>query len=329
MRDKMTSLEGKELPSQLLASLDQIPAEYFYIHGNILFKLKRNQEAHDQYIEAIKIDPQHGKAYNNLANLCYMVKKYKKSLHYLNLAEENGVQINSQLKRASIKALNQFNNSIKEESTPEGVKCFAVIVGTMPETFKENVYIVYNTKTGDAVIIDPGTRDERISMFIKSYRLSVKKILNSHGHYDHVGANRYYADFYGVKILAHEGDIHYYSEKNQKNKPDEFLSNEGAIKCGSLNVEIFHTPGHTPGSVCYLINGSLFSGDTLFKQSVGGTYGHSEEEKEKKMEQQIFSIKSKILVLHENTGIFPGHGRPTTIREEKALNPFLMSSYSQ
>jgi tetratricopeptide (TPR) repeat protein len=104
-RDKMTSLDGKEASARQLALLEQVPAEYFYTHGNILFKLGRYREAHDQYLEAIKTNPGHGKAYNNLANLYYMAKKYKQSLYYLNLAEEKGIPINHRLKQAVVKAV--------------------------------------------------------------------------------------------------------------------------------------------------------------------------------------------------------------------------------
>lgn len=88
-----------------LPSPEQIPAGYYYFHGNIFFRLKRFQEAHDQYQEAIKINPKNGDAYNNLANLYYMVRQYQKALEYLNLAEENGAQVNPEFKKAILKAL--------------------------------------------------------------------------------------------------------------------------------------------------------------------------------------------------------------------------------
>ncbi len=80
--------------SEPLPSEESIPANYFYFHGNIFFKLKKYQEAHTQYLEAIKINPKHEKAYNNLATLYYMAKQYQKALEYLNQAEANGVEIN-------------------------------------------------------------------------------------------------------------------------------------------------------------------------------------------------------------------------------------------
>ncbi len=88
-----------------LPSAEQMPADYFYFHGNILFKLKRYEEANTQYQEAIKINPQHGDAYNNLASLYYMTRQYQKALDYLEQAEANGAKINPEFKKAVLKAI--------------------------------------------------------------------------------------------------------------------------------------------------------------------------------------------------------------------------------
>lgn len=91
--------------SRPLPSPEQMPADYFYFHGNILFKLKRYEEANTQYQEAIKINPQHGDAYNNLSSLCYLAKQYQKALDYLEQAEANGAKINPEFKKAILKAI--------------------------------------------------------------------------------------------------------------------------------------------------------------------------------------------------------------------------------
>lgn len=91
--------------SRPLPSPEQMPADYFYFHGNILFKLKRYEEANTQYQEAIKINPQHGDAYNNLASLCYLAKQYQKALDYLEQAEANGAKINLEFKKAILKGI--------------------------------------------------------------------------------------------------------------------------------------------------------------------------------------------------------------------------------
>jgi tetratricopeptide (TPR) repeat protein len=92
---------------------EEIPADYYYFHGNIFFKMKRYQEASDQYQKTIKLDPQHGNAYNNLANLYYMAGEHQKALEYLNLAEAKGVNINPELKKAVLKALKKISVDTK------------------------------------------------------------------------------------------------------------------------------------------------------------------------------------------------------------------------
>jgi len=88
-----------------LPSEDEIPAEYYYVNGNIFYRMKKFQEAHDQYQEAIRIDPTHGDSYNNLAALYFQVKQYQKAMNYLNQAEENGAEVNPEFKKALLKAL--------------------------------------------------------------------------------------------------------------------------------------------------------------------------------------------------------------------------------
>lgn len=98
----------KNVETQLnmpISSEEEIPADYCYINGNIYFKMKKFQEAHDQYQEAITIDPSHGDSYNNLAALYFQVKQYQKALNYLNQAEENGAKVNPKFKKAVLKAL--------------------------------------------------------------------------------------------------------------------------------------------------------------------------------------------------------------------------------
>lgn len=213
--------------------------------------------------------------------------------------------------------------SSEESDFPIKVTCIEVTVGNEPDTFGENVYIVYNSKTKDAIIIDPGTRDNRIESFIKKNKLKVRKILNTHGHWDHCSANRYYADLYKVKIVVHEGDAPFFVDDQEKQKPKRFYSGKSRLKVKGFDIKVLCTPGHSPGSVCYLINGILFSGDTLFKGSIGRTWGETKEEKEKKAAQEVSNIKEKLLHLPEETRVYPGHGPSSTIGYEKKNNPFL------
>lgn len=198
-----------------------------------------------------------------------------------------------------------------------------VKVGVEPNTFTENVYIVVNPQTRDAIIIDPGSRDERIDSCVEAQGLIVRKILNTHGHYDHCGANQYYAETFKVVVAAHAEDAPFYSDDQKKQKPGDFFTDKEQIAVPGFEVRVIHTPGHSPGSVCYLINGILFSGDTLFRKSVGRTWGKTEEEKQEKTLLMITAIKTYLLPLPEDTVVYPGHGDSSTIGYEKKNNPFL------
>ncbi|MCP5106317.1 MAG: MBL fold metallo-hydrolase [bacterium] len=317
MRSEASAIDGKGTASATLPL--QLPAEYFYHHGNILFKMKQYPEAFEQYHQTIRHDPRHKNAYNNLANLYFMSKKYQRALYYLENAEANGAGVNREFKQALLQ------RSVRSRGTTL-VKPFIVCVGEKPRLSYENTYVVYDKAARDAFIVDPGVRDPRIDQFIASNRLTVKKILNTHGHSDHTGGNRYYAELYGVNIAIPGADNAYYKKENPGKEPYEFLSageTGGTINCGSLKVTILHTPGHSPGSTCFLVNGLLLSGDTLFRHSVGRTWGRTKEEEQEKMAFQITNIKSKLLSLPGNTPVFPGHGPATTIGEEKSSNPYL------
>jgi glyoxylase-like metal-dependent hydrolase (beta-lactamase superfamily II) len=212
----------------------------------------------------------------------------------------------------------------KEEKKPVlTVKRIEVLVGSEGSRFTENVYIAYKEKSKDAILVDPGAQDGRIEDFVKKNRLKVRMILNTHGHHDHIGANTHYGKRYKVSVYAHGADEPYYGPKGSKNRPDTFLDKEGDLKNKHFDVKVIHTPGHSPGSVCYLIEGVLFSGDTLFKSSVGRTWGDTPDEEKAKLKEEVSHIKKKLLVLPEETLVYPGHGGSSTIGDEKKNNPFL------
>lgn len=316
---KSDEIDGKL--NRLLVSGPRLPADYFYVHGNILFKLKQYLEAREQYQRAIAVDPGHANAYNNLANLYRLVKNYPRAMQCLMEAEKNGASVNPRLKELLLKT--NAPDGAGQNIRTAGIKRFSVAVGE-GGSFYENAYVVFHKESGDAVIIDPGAKDPRIETFIKSGNLTVKKILNTHGHGDHIGGNQYYAGLYGVKIAGHEADRPFYTGKNLGNIPHEFFGGpDHTLRCGNLVVTVFHTPGHSPGSVCFFIGDYLLSGDTLFNEGVGRTWGGTEAEKRKKMEQQISHIKAKLLSLPDDTPVYPGHGSSTTIGDEKSFNLYL------
>ena len=201
------------------------------------------------------------------------------------------------------------------------VKKFIVNTGDAKNPFLENTYVLSDPATGDAVLIDPGTADPRIPAYVLQAKLRVRKILYTHAHDDHVGGGRSFADLYKVAIAGPLGEAGQFSPDG--NQPTEWLNPDAEASFGSLTVKVLSTPGHTTGGVCYLAGDNLFSGDTLFKGTIGKPYGRSEGERAKHLAEIVASIKSKLLTLPATTWVYPGHGPSTTIMDEEAENPYL------
>lgn len=191
-----------------------------------------------------------------------------------------------------------------------------------------NCYIVFDEKTKECMVIDPGDEGNRIFEEIEKQSLTVKYIVNTHGHGDHIGANRYLKEKTGAELLIHEEDAPMLTDpaKNMSlymganiNKPaaDRHLHEGDILEIGSAKFTVLHTPGHTKGGICLLGKEVCFTGDTLFQFSIGRTDlpGGSYNE-------IITSIETKLLTLDEKITVFPGHGPQTTIAKEKANNPF-------
>ena len=155
-------------------------------------------------------------------------------------------------------------------------------------------------------------------------------LLNTHGHVDHIGANKDIKDKFNIPLSIHSSDSEMLESVHQfelgfllgaKASPsaDNFLEDGDRIKIGNSFLSVIHTPGHSPGSVSFLGDGFLFSGDTLFNGGVGRTDlpGGS-------WETLVSTIKNKILIMPGETPILPGHGPPTTVDQEKESNPFIV-----
>jgi hydroxyacylglutathione hydrolase len=195
-------------------------------------------------------------------------------------------------------------------------------------SFAANCYLVACEETREGVIIDPGADAKQILKAVENAQVTVKYIINTHGHVDHVGANEDVRQATGAPILIHEADgemckkphasLAAFVGKLKLAEPDRLLKEGDTITVGTLTVKVIETPGHTKGSVTLVVDGKLFTGDTLFSGSIGRTDlpGGS-------YEQIIASIKEKLLIYPDETVAYPGHGPETTIAEEKQYNPFL------
>ena len=196
--------------------------------------------------------------------------------------------------------------------------------------FQENCYLYACPQTLEAVIIDPGDEAERILARIRELRFIPRYIINTHGHIDHVCAIDEVSAVYPVPLAIHPDDVFMYTDEEAarmfgrqsplvKRQPDILLHEGDTITFGTLTLEVLHTPGHTPGGICLVSRPyCVFSGDTLFRRSIGRT-----DLRGGNYEQIIASIREKLYTLDDDLVVFPGHGDPTTIIEEKAENPFV------
>jgi hydroxyacylglutathione hydrolase len=187
-----------------------------------------------------------------------------------------------------------------------------------------NCYIVANTVTGNAFLIDPGGEPDRIKRTLKKKSLNLKFIINTHGHGDHIFGNGHFKC--PVYIHRLEKDFLTDPAKNLSGMLGMFLKTPEATKLledgekillDDLELEILHTPGHTPGGISIKMDGVIFTGDTLFAGSIGRTDLPEGDEK------ALFkSIREKLFNLGDDTIVYPGHGEESTIGKEKRTNPF-------
>ncbi|KJJ85421.1 Hydroxyacylglutathione hydrolase [Candidatus Omnitrophus magneticus] len=188
-----------------------------------------------------------------------------------------------------------------------------------------NAYILEDINSKQAVLIDPSVYDSGVVEYIKKEKLDIIGIINTHGHADHIGGN----SSFGYPIFIHEKDKDFLNDISLnlsflagitvKSSPSARLLKDGdTVMIGTSSIEVIHTPGHTPGGICLKCGNLLFTGDTLFLESVGRTdcpRGSSQA--------LIKSIKEKLFILPDNTRVLPGHGEFSTIGHEKKHNPFL------
>jgi len=193
-----------------------------------------------------------------------------------------------------------------------------------------NAYVVVNSERTHAVVIDPGTPDS--ALIRKLDGLKVEAILLTHAHFDHIGGVDTLRKRYSCPVYIHSAEKDWLADagKNGSTRwadvtppittdpPEHLLADGQTLELIGETFHVKHTPGHSPGSVSFLVGDLLFAGDALFHRSVGRTDlpGGNQD--------QLFrSIRQKLFVLPENVLVLPGHGQETTIGDEKRENPFV------
>ncbi len=197
--------------------------------------------------------------------------------------------------------------------------------------FAANCYIVGSTSTNEGMIIDPGADTGTIMRSVQQTGLSISIIVVTHAHMDHVGALREVQQKTNAQFAIHEAEKGFVfsapmrmltafgvSPVKSPPRPDRLLKDGDLIDLGDLHFEVLYTPGHSSGGICLLGHGVVFSGDTLFKLGIGRTDFPGMSHK-----RLIKSIGEKLLVLPDETAVYPGHGPATTIGDERRGNPFL------
>jgi glyoxylase-like metal-dependent hydrolase (beta-lactamase superfamily II) len=209
----------------------------------------------------------------------------------------------------------------EEEVQHLALKTFALPLDHRGSTV--NCYLVWLADTQQALVIDPGVPAPALLEFIRSQGLQVLAILNTHGHYDHVGGIAFLAEKLAVPAYLHRADRSLAAETVGAKFPFTFYPDQPKLILGGFEVEVLHTPGHSPGSVCLRIGDILFSGDTLFAGGIGKAHGNSSSRRQAALRLEVNNIRRRLLPLPPLTRVFPGHGPSTTIGVEKRSNPFL------
>lgn len=193
-----------------------------------------------------------------------------------------------------------------------------------------NCFFVINDESKEMIIIDPGASADKLAEKIHTSGYKPVAILLTHGHFDHATGAEALAKYFNILIYAYEEEkeVLESSEKNSSwmigkeltFRADVYLQDEQELDLAGFHIRVLHTPGHTIGGCCYYFGYEdvLFSGDTLFQESVGRT-----DLPTGSMSQIVHSIKEKLMVLPDATVVYPGHGESTSIEAERMYNPYL------
>ena len=192
-----------------------------------------------------------------------------------------------------------------------------------------NTYVIACESSREAAVIDPNGKAAPILDHVRAEGLTVRYILNTHGHLDHIWRNAEIKAATGAPIHVHPGDAALLDRRrwwlplvkfrSRVSPPADVLLRDGdELPLGLLTIEVLHTPGHTPGGVCFRVRKRLFTGDTLFAGGIGRV-----DMKGGDLKALLASIRDKLLVLSDDIKVHPGHGPETTVERERLYNPFL------
>ena len=201
------------------------------------------------------------------------------------------------------------------------------ITGVVSGNLQVNCYIVYDVNLKKAIIVDPGEQAQKVINKIETLNLQPELLINTHGHFDHIFSDDIIREKYNIPLAIFKDDVEMLSDSNSNlsqymdnpitiKQADIIFDKEEVKETSFCKYKVIHTPGHSKGSICILIDDILFSGDTVFKYSIGRTdlLGGNYNEFMQSLE--------KIKKLPKNIIIYPGHGPVTTLKEELENNPY-------
>lgn len=190
-----------------------------------------------------------------------------------------------------------------------------------------NTYLVINEQDKSCFLVDPSTPSKELAEYIESNDLKLEGILLTHGHFDHIGGVQFFKEKFGGKVYMHGEDVDFIDNplkmgrKYDKFSVDVMINDGDELQLCGNKIEVVHTPGHSLGGVCYILDSVIFCGDTIFRGSYGRTDLRGGDF------NQLFQSINKILNLQGDYTLLCGHGAPSTLSFERVNNPILGDSY--